>query len=109
MESRKPIFKIQGTSIPVIDNVKCLGFLLDGKLNWLDHFDEIRESIMSFIINVNKTGLRDKGRRSSIKKIWYNLVIEKRISYGYESWISDLRIHAIRRLSSCQRMGLLSI
>lgn len=109
MINRRPIFKLQDTSIPVKDNVNYLGFKLDGRFNWMDHFDQVRENIMNFIINIGKTGCRDTGLAAHFKKTWYKVVIEKRILYGWEVWFPDLKIHAIRRLSSCQRSGLMSI
>lgn len=36
-------------------------------------------------------------------------MVSKQISYGFEAWYSDLRVHALRKLSSFQRLGLMSI
>lgn len=69
MENKRPLFRIQSVSIPVNNNVKYLCFLFDSKFNWLDNFEEVKESIMNFLINIEKTGLRDKGLRTEFKKI----------------------------------------
>lgn len=42
-------------------------------------------------------------------KIWYLNVLKKQISYGHEVWYNDLKYHGLQRLSSCQRMCLLSL
>lgn len=33
----------------------------------------------------------------------------RKITYGHEIWFPDLKIHAMRKLNSCQRIALLSI
>lgn len=109
LPNRHPIFKINNTSIPIVDNIKYLGLTLDSKFNWIAHFELLRENIRNFAFIVNKTSTRDRGLSTTIRKIWYLTVIEKRISYGHEIWYQDLRTHASRKLNSCQRIGLFSI
>lgn len=109
LENRRPIFKLQGISIPVRNNLTYLGFSLDPKFNWLNHLDTVREKITPFLLNMKKTGRRDRGLSASFLKVWYEVVVKKQIIYGYEVWFPDLRIHGLRKLSSCQRMGLIAI
>lgn len=109
LEKRRPLFKLQGKSIPVKDNIKYLGFILDGKFSWIDHFEAIRENIRSMASGIKKTTTRNRGLNTSYRKIWYNAVIEKQITYGHEIWTGDLKSQALRKLSSCQRIGLLTI
>lgn len=109
LPNRHPIFKIENISVPVVDSVTYLGFILDARFSWISHIEYKRESIKSFIVNVNKTHLRDRGLAASYRKIWYMTVIEKRITYGHEVWYKDLKSHALRKLQSSQRLGLMSI
>lgn len=109
LESRHPIYKLDGISVPVRQNIKYLGFVLDSRFNWLDHLDAVREKVSSFTMNLKRTNTRDFGSPNSLRKTWYQSVIDKQITYGFVCWFPDLRIHALRRLSSCQRIGLLSI
>lgn len=109
LERRHPIFKIRNTKIPVKDVIDYLGFRIDSKLNWIDHFENKREKIRSFTSTMKKTSKRDTGLPTIYKKIWYNTVIEKQITYGSEVWFPKLHSHAERKLRSCQRLGLLSI
>lgn len=109
LDNRHPIFKIDRVTVMVKDNIIYLGFQLDGKFNWIGHFERIREKIRNFTSNVRKTKCRDKGLHANFRKTWYNQVIEKQICYGFEIWFPDLHVHALRKLSSCQRLGLLSI
>lgn len=109
LEKRNPIFKINNISIPVKRNISYLGFHLDNRFNWLYHLDLVRENIRNFSIDIRKTGSRDRGLLAKHRKIWYLQVIEKQIAYGSEVWFRDLNSHGIRRLSSCQRAGLMTI
>lgn len=109
LENRHPIFKIENTSIPVTDSLTYLGFKLDGRFNWISHLEHIREKIKNYTMAIKTTTARDKGLSTSIRKIWYLQIIEKQITYGSEIWFSDLKSHALMKLSSCQRIGLMSI
>lgn len=109
LENRHPIFKINNISIPVRTNITYLGFTLDPRFKWLEHLDSVNNNISSFTVNVAKTTRRDRGLSALHLKIWYQTVIAKKITYGYEVWYEDLNSHGQRKLSSCQRKGLLSI
>lgn len=109
MQNRHPIFKICGNSIPVIDHVKYLGFMLDSKFNWICHIETVRENIRNFVLQIAKTSVRDKGLSVKFKKIWYLSVLEKRITYGSQIWFKDFKSHALRKLISAQRVALFSI
>lgn len=109
LEDRHPIYKIRGIKVPVKEHITYLGFKLDSKINWIEHFEVIREKIRSFTINIKKTHKRDKGIPPSYRKIWYERVIERQILYGAEVWGKKLHSHAIRKLKSCQRIGMTSI
>lgn len=109
LQNRRPIFKLYGNTIPIVDNIKYLGFTLDSKFNWIQHMEIIRENIRNFVANIAKTSIRDTGLSTHHRKIWYLTVIEKRISYGYEVWYQDLKTHALRKLISAQRIGLFSV
>lgn len=109
LENRHPIFKINNISIPVRTNITYLGFTLDPKFKWLEHLDSVNSNISSFTVNVAKTTRRDRGFSAQHLKIWYLTVIAKKITYGYEVWYEDLNSHGQRKLSYCQRKGLLSI
>lgn len=109
LQRRPPIFKIQGASISVKNHLDYLGFRLDGRFKWLEHFNFIREKIAKFTSSVKKSYIRNRGLAVNYRKIWYSTVIEKQISYGAEAWYPDLDSHGLRKLSSCQRLGLLSI
>lgn len=109
LENRHPIFKIENTSIPVTDSLTYLGFKLDGRFNWIDHLEYIRKKIKNYTSAIKKTTRRDRGLSTALRKIWYTHIIEKQITYGSEIWFNDLKSHALRKLSSCQRIGLMSI
>lgn len=109
LENRHPIFKIGNVTVPIKSSILYLGFHIDSKLNWITHIEHIREKVKDFVSSVSKTNKRDRGLHASYRKIWYQQVIEKQITYGYEVWFSDLKSHALLKLSSCQRIGLLSI
>lgn len=109
LEDRRPIFKIDRNSIPVKDTIDYLGVTIDSKFNWIAHIEKVREKVRSLTSNIKKTAVRDRGLQATYRKIWYCAVIEKQISYGYEVWLQDLNIHGESKLSSSQRLGLLSI
>lgn len=60
-------------------------------------------------MDVKRTGCRERDMSVSLREIWYHAVLEKRITYSCYNWFSDLNYHALRRLSSCQRVALFSI
>lgn len=109
LEERHPIFKIRGTKVPVKKSITYLGFTLDSKLNWIEHFENVREKIRNFTSNIKKVNKRDMGLSTIYKKVWYETVIEKQILYGLEVWGDGLHSHSIRKIKSCQRLGLRSI
>lgn len=109
LENRHPIFKIGNMTIPVKDEMVYLGLTLDSKMNWIAHMEKTREKVRNFTSNVKKTAKREKGLHAMYRKIWYKSVIEKQIMYGAEVWFQDLNYHAKRKLSSSQRLGLLTI
>lgn len=109
LENRHPIFKIGTTSIPVKDTILYLGFHLDSRFNWITHLENIREKIKNYTSSIKKTTRRDRGLNTMYRKIWYTHIIEKQITYGSEIWYNDLKSHALLKLSSCQRIGLMSI
>lgn len=109
LSKRRPIFKLSNISISVKDNVSYLGFCLDSCFRWLDHLDIVRDKVRVFSCSMRKARIRDSGLPLDFMKTWYHTVVKKQISYGFEVWFRDLRYHGIRRLSSCQRLCLLSI
>lgn len=109
LKKRRPLFRLYGRSIPVKDNIMYLGFKLDSLFDWLEHLDMIRSKVTYFTCNVRKTRVRDIGITLQYLKVWYLTVLKKQISYGHEVWFTDLRSHGLTRLSSCQRICLLSI
>lgn len=109
LENRHPIFKIDNISIPIKDTITYLGLTLDAKFNWISHLENIREKIRDLASNIKKTDRRDRGLQANFRKIWYKTVIEKQIVYGAEVWFRDLKENALSKLSSCQRLGLLTI
>lgn len=109
MESRRPIFKMNNVTIPVVNDIKYLGCIIDSKFSWMKHFDTMKEKIAEYSIRVSKTYCRDGGLRSEFRKIWYSTVIEKRISYAYQVWFQDMNSHNSRKVTSCQRLGLRTI
>lgn len=109
LENRHPIFKIDTTSIPVKDSLLYLGFHLDGRFNWINHLEYVREKIKNYTSAIKKTTRGDRGLSTAYRKIWYTHIIEKQIVYGSEIWFNDLKCHALLKLSSCQRIGLMSI
>lgn len=86
-----------------------LGFYIDSRFNWIEHLERVREKVRNFVSNVKKTNERVRGLHANYRKTWYLQVIEKQITYGHEVWFADLHYHALRKLSSAQRLGLLSI
>lgn len=109
LERRPPIFKVENTSISVKGSLDYLGFRVDGKFNWFEHLDFIKEKIDQFSSSVRKSSNRNKGLSAVYRKIWYKAIIEKQIVYGAEIWYPDLNSHGLRRLNSCQRLGLRTI
>lgn len=75
LEKRHPIFKLGQSSIPVQNNITYLGFVLDPNFRWLDHFDAVKSKLVSFTLNMKKTGYRDKGLSANYLKIWYRTVL----------------------------------
>lgn len=53
--------------------------------------------------------MRDSVVLTHFLKIWYATVLKWQISYGFEEWFTDLKSRGLRRLSSCQRICLLTI
>lgn len=109
LDRRHPIFRLRGESISVQNNIKYLGLTLDSRFNWLLHLDIIRERVREFAVDVKRTGFGDRGLQAGFRKIWYKAVTEKVITYGHRVWFEDLKISALKRLSSCQRIGLLFV
>lgn len=109
LPNRKPIFKYGRISIPVKETVRYLGFTIDARFSWLEHLDIVREDLRGFAVNIKRTGCRDRGIRASLLKYWYLTVLSKKITYGFEVWFEDLNIHGHTRLSSCQRLALLTV
>lgn len=109
LEKRRPIFKMGQESIKVTDTISFLGFTLDARFNWLEHLNNIRFNLHDLTSRMKRVNIRDVGVSASILKIWYLTIIEKKISYGYEVWLPDIKSAASSRLSSCQRLGLQSV
>lgn len=109
MDRRRSIFRLGREKVKVTDTITYLGFTLDARFTWLDHFSNIRNNLHNLTKRISRVSTRDVGVKPAILKIWYNTIIEKKISYGYETWLPDLKTPAIKRLSSCQRLGLLSV
>lgn len=107
-KKRRPIFKLNQKSIPVKDTLLYLGFMLDNNFTWLPHLEMIRSKLLDFTCNMKRTRIRDQGVSLYYLKLWYQTVLLKQISYGHEIWFSDLKYNGLNRLSSCQRVCLLS-
>ena len=80
LSNRRPIFKIENHSIKFIRNLNYLGFLIDEKLTFYDHFDNVREKIINFTLRYKSFSYYGKGIRKELLKTWYLTVIEKQIS-----------------------------
>lgn len=109
LENRHPIFKIRGTTLSVTNSIVYLGLTLDSKMNWIDPIEITREKVRDLASSIKKSIRKDRGLQAQYRKIWYKTVTEKRITYGAEIWFQDMNVHALRKLSSCQRLGLLTI
>ena len=80
LSNRRPIFKIENQSIKFMRNLNYLGFLIDEKLTFYDHFDNVREKIINFTLRYKSFSYYGKGIRKELLKTWYLTVIEKQIS-----------------------------
>lgn len=107
---RPPIFKIDGISIKSQPTIKYLGVVLDPTLSFLPHVKTKKQNVTAISQNLMKFASISGGITKSILKIWYNNILEKKITYASSVWFPRLqKSHGLRSLSSIQATLLLMI
>ena len=109
LTNRRPLFKLLGKNLKFVNDIGYLGIAIEEKLTFYKHFECVREKITNFTSKYNSYSFYNKGIKKDIVKQWYLTVIDKQITYGQEVWSNRINEHTWRRVSSCQRLGLLSI
>lgn len=102
LENRRPIFNINNQTISIKKNLTYLGMILDSKLKFSDHLIHLRSRIQQLCRGFGKTSFFNKGLRSSILKMWYNIVIVWQILYASDIWSPFINAHGLRKAKSIQ-------
>lgn len=87
---RPPIFKIGNYNIKSKNSIQYLGINLDQSLNFIQHLRNKREEIVKTNQNLMKFASKKGGINKEILKIWYKVILEKRITYAAAVWFPKL-------------------
>ncbi|GBN99645.1 hypothetical protein AVEN_179949-1 [Araneus ventricosus] len=102
--NRKPTFRINNTTIKIIDSLKILGITIDNKLTWTAHINTLYDRTLFLTSNFNRIIKTDWSVNKNLIKFWYNTVIEKALLYGASVWGGTLNKFHIDRLHTIQRI-----
>lgn len=72
---------LDGSEIPFVDKIKCLGFTLNKFLNWDDHINVLIRNVNFYIMRLNSLSYHIP---VSIKKIMANAILVSRFLCGIE-------------------------
>lgn len=109
LEKRRPIFKLNNSTIKIQNQIKYLGIYLDAKLNFIYHLNYLSQKISNFNNNIIKSKGKNWGIKFHLLRLWYLTVTEKRLEYASEAWFKYTNIHGKRKLKSIQRKCLIPI
>ena len=99
-----PTVHINGSSVQEVDDAKCLGIIIDNKLNWIEHIKCISRKI------AKGTGIITKARKSVESETLlnlYNALIFPHITYGIYVWGTAAAVH-LHRLHLFQKKMFVS-
>lgn len=109
-KKRPPCYKIDGHSLKTEPTLPYLGILLDSTLSFLPHLRQKRQELTQIIQNLLKFSTKKGSISKTIFKIWYQTILEKKISYAASVWFDKLqKAHGLRLLSAIQTQCLLLI
>lgn len=98
-----PKITINGCSIRHVKEMKFLGVIIDKKLSFLPHIQNIRIKANKIANNLRKMAGHFWGLRTHILKIIYKTIVEKIVGYAASIWIHPLTARKQRQLLSIQR------
>lgn len=108
LSRRPPLFKLNNKNIKIVNSHSYLGVILDNKLSWIPHLNNLKEKISLQAVHINKVRGINWGVSRELLKIWYEVATHKQIEYAAEIWIKDLNAIGLKKLSSIQRSAVLS-
>lgn len=107
---RPPIFKIYNQTIQHHPTIVYLGVTIDEKLTFLPHVKDLKQNVLATTQNLLRFTSREGSINSSILKIWYKTILERKIVYASPVWFKRLqKAHGQRVLQSAQYNCLLLI
>lgn len=106
---RKPIMRIDGKSIKHVNFLKVLGITIDNNLSWTSHVNELKLKLAHIHNNTLKLVGKNWGVKNEILKLWYQVIIEKIVTYGAGVWAGNLTKKIKEKINSLQRPFLLQM
>jgi ribonuclease HI len=109
LSRRYPIFKLNGSSIKIVEYAKYLGVLIDRHLGFTHHLSYLNDEIVSYNTKIKRVGNAYWGVSIETLRIWYIAVVEAKLCYAIQAWFPCLNCHGRRKLDSIQRKCLVKI
>lgn len=105
---RRPTIKLNNQGIKYQNEIKYLGIVIDNKLTWLSHLNEILEKVSKFEFKLKKVVRATWGLRPEIVKNVYLKATERLILYASAVWF-EVTVRIKNKLMQIQRKSLLGI
>ncbi|KFM60301.1 RNA-directed DNA polymerase from mobile element jockey, partial [Stegodyphus mimosarum] len=95
---RNPTIRLLGHPFRTVSQLKYLGVIIDNRLNWIPHLQNIHQKVVSLTNNMRRTTGMYWGIRLDMLKIRYRTITERGILYWSSAWGIHLTGHLRRRL-----------
>ena len=100
---------VDGNKIQYVESVKCLGVILDSKLNWNKHIDDKVNQAKKYIHSV-KTSISRTWGPTPEKMLWlWKAVVRPKIAYASYIWGTNLTLSQRNKLNKIQRLALMQL
>lgn len=106
---RYPTLRLPGNSIANTFTLRYLGVILQHTLNWSAHIRNVKAVVERQHISLLRVAGRSWGVSSSLRKLWYQTVTEKTLTYAAGIWAPRLNNNEKLLLQRAQRPFLLRI
>lgn len=101
---------LNNTIIPLKNQVKYLGIILDKNLTWKAHCDWKYSSCSALLMACRRAVGRTWGLKPSVTRWIYTAIIRPMLSYGASIWLpAILRQGRVADLTKIQRLGCLMV
>jgi hypothetical protein len=107
---RRPVIKLDESRISQVETCKYLGIILDEKLKFKNHIQDIGTRAFNKFSKIRRVGRQDWGINFKNKKLIYLAVFEGIVLYGCPIWASVLEYSVYAKLlNKFQRMALITV